>query len=85
MKTLTKILLVGTVFLAGCNGEHKRSKAALTNEDFTKAEWIRVPYSGEIWSSYLEEDVVHGERNWELYKTEVAKKNKFGYIQKGCN
>lgn len=81
MKTLTKILLAGSVFLVGCN-PNQRSYATLTAEDFAKAEWISVPYKGEIWSAYLGEDIVHGETNWAMYEKMVALKNKFKYTKK---
>ncbi|MEK6842078.1 MAG: hypothetical protein AABX91_02915 [Nanoarchaeota archaeon] len=81
MKTLTKILFAGSVLLAGCDS-NRRSYATLTAEDFEKAEWISVPYKGEIWGSYLGEDIVHGETNLAIYEKMVAQKNGFEYLTK---
>jgi hypothetical protein len=81
MRTLSKILLAGSIFLAGCN--FPKSRAVLTGERFQKAEWIEVPYNGRIYSGYTEEDIFHGETNWASYKREVAKRNNFKITQDG--
>lgn len=73
MKTLTKILLAGSVLLAGCDS-NRRSYATLTAEDFEKAEWISVPYKGEIWSSYLGEDIVTEKLTWLFMKKWLRRK-----------
>ena len=55
MNNLKKILLAGSLLLtpASCGKNPK----ILTEEDFTKADWVSVPYEGEIWTSYAGEDV----------------------------
>ncbi len=83
MKNLAKILLASTVLLAGCNSENSRKYSKLTHEDFQRAKWIEVGYNGKIYSGYTEEDIVHGEVNWAIYKTEVAKRNGFGITKDG--
>src|SRR3989338_5533217 len=78
MKTLKTILITGSFLLAGCNGKNPN---LLTEENFTNAEWVSVPYTGEIWTSYMGEEISrYG--NWRIYRERVAEKNRFTYIER---
>jgi len=79
MKTLHKILLLGSIFgVASCNGKTKNSQV-LTPEQFSSAEWIKAPFSGEIWSSYMGERISRSMKNLKIYQDSVAARNGFSY------
>src|SRR3989344_2295206 len=84
-KLINKILL-GSILLYGlgcAKREEPESSKIFTLEDYQKAEWIEVPYSGEIWSSYMGEKISRV-GNWATYKKGVAvyEKNDFRYVEK---
>jgi len=74
MKNLKKILLAGSLVLFGCE-----DKNLLTSEDFNNSNWISAPFAGNIWHSYVGENVSAYDRNWSLYQEKVAEKNGFTY------
>ena len=44
-------------------------------QKFNNSDWRAVPYTGEIWTSYMGEDIERSPENWKLYCNMVAHKN----------
>lgn len=78
MKKLKNILLLGSFLLAGC----RENPNLLTEENFTNAEWADVPYTGEIWTSYMGEGIPKSNKNWKMYQVMTAQRNGFRYVEK---
>jgi hypothetical protein len=71
MKKTLRNILFGTALLgsvAGCDAANPRP-------DYSEANWIQVPYEGQIWDSYMAENIVKSKSNWAEYQWVVGVKN----------
>jgi len=75
MKTLNKILSIGALAVLGFVGADL-IRTGLIRNDLNESKW--KPYdnkSGEVWSSYMGEDIPHSSKYWEIYQDRVKKVN----------
>ena len=43
---------------------------------FENSKWASVPSVGEVWNSYLNEDIGHSGPKWTSYQEEITKRNR---------